>query len=526
MEESVKSYDTSDMIYALATAWGKSAIAVVRVSGDGCIDALSTAFSNQGKLKSSGTNTLVYGHLRDPEDGSPVDDVVVAVYRDGHGYTGEEALEVSCHGGLQVVRTVLSLMEKLGFRKALAGEFTLRAFLHGKMDLTKAEAVEELIDSKGNTGRTMALGRLNGTLFNAIKGIKDILVGVMSTIEVQLDYSEDEIGEDLSFPFDDLSKAIGMVSRIKASYNAGKLYSQGAKVVLAGPTNAGKSSLFNYLLKEDRSIVSSVEGTTRDFIEAQCTIDGIPIRLYDTAGFRSLTQKAVSDGDCEGGRSLMDGQFSIEAQGMERSRSLVDDADIVVYMVGPDKEPEHGPCCPQDSRGKAAAAAPSPKGGDEAAQNETVQDEPTLEETLLSDPRCIVVHSKADILQGHGATNGATNGAANGDAPAQGGGRLFVSVVTGEGFDELCSAIRERLMAGASIQEDGGLVIESERQRECLGRCKDSLDAAMIAARANVPLDIISMDVQEAIEALGEITGEVTTDDVLDRIFGTFCVGK
>ncbi len=484
MEASVKSYDTNDIIYALATAWGKSAIAVVRVSGDGCIEALSKAFSNSRRLKSSKTNAAVYGRLVDPRDGLPIDDVVVTVYRDGHGYTGEEALEVSCHGGLQVVRAVLSLMEGLGFRKALAGEFTLRAFLHGKMDLTRAEAVEELIDSKGRTGQTMALNRLNGSLFKAISHIKDILVGVMSTIEVQLDYSEDEIGEDLSFPFQELEKAIDAVGRIKATYNAGRLYSQGARVVLAGPTNAGKSSLFNYFLKEERSIVSSVEGTTRDFIEAQCTIDGIPVRLYDTAGFRDLSQK-TGDGDAGG-------QDGIEAQGMERSRSLLEAADIILYMVGPDEV------------------------GSDGEASEALYE--TLDTELANDPRCIVVYSKADLLQN---TQRETFKDSNHGCAA-----VLVSVVTGQGFQDLCNEISRRLTLDVQVQGDDGLVIESERQKTDLERCQNALDSAMMAAKHDVPLDIVSMDIQEAIEALGEITGEVTTDDILDRIFGTFCVGK
>lgn len=488
MEASVKSYDTNDMIYALATAWGKSAIAVVRVSGDGCIEALSKAFSNSRRLRASKTNTAVYGRLVDPKDGLPIDDVVVTVYREGHGYTGEEAVEVSCHGGLQVVRAVLSLMEGLGFRKALAGEFTLRAFLHGKMDLTKAEAVEELIDSKGRTGQTMALNRLNGSLFKAISNIKDILVGIMSTIEVQLDYSEDEIGEDLSFPFQELEKAMAAVGRIKATYNAGRLYSQGARVVLAGPTNAGKSSLFNYFLKEERSIVSSVEGTTRDFIEAQCTIDGIPVRLYDTAGFRDLSQKTV-DGDAGG-------QDVIEAQGMKRSRSLLEAADIILYMVGPDEV------------------------GSDGEASEALYE--TLNAELVNDPRCIAVYSKADLVQNaQGRDSENANGKKHDDCAA-----VFVSVVTGQGFLDLCNEISRRLTLDVQVQGDDGLVIESERQKASLERCQNALGAAMMAAKHDVPLDIVSMDIQEAIEALGEITGEVTTDDILDRIFGTFCVGK
>lgn len=482
----VRSYNTSDIIYALATAWGKSAIAVVRVSGQGCIEAFSKAFSFPKKLQNAKSNTVVYGHLRDVKEGIPIDDVVLTVYRDGHGYTGEESLEISCHGGLQVVKAVLELMPSLGFRQAVAGEFTLRAFLHSKMDLTQAEAVEELIDSRGRTGQTMALNRLNGSLFNAIEYIKDILLGIMSTIEVQLDYSEDEIGEDLSFPFEKLQRAIDEVKKIKGTFSTGRLYSQGAKVVLAGPSNAGKSSLFNYFLKEERSIVSSVKGTTRDFIEAECSLNGIPIRLYDTAGFRELDDFDTAQGSGKTEHdSTQESQNDIEAEGMRRSKSLLDKAHIIVYMLD----------------------APS-------------LDAPCNNDTILDDPRCIIVESKIDLCK-NDPKKAVLSAKENGKYKAIG-----LSVVTGEGFDILCSEITRRLTSDVESCGEDALVIESERQRENLARCYDSLNAASLAAKNKLPLDIVSMDIQDALESLGEITGEVTTDDILDRIFGSFCVGK
>ena len=454
----MNSYDTDDMIFALATPWGKSAIAVVRASGAGCIKAMEKVFSAYKKLEKCSSNYAVYGHLKDLE-GKPIDDVVITVYKDGHGYTGEESLEISCHGGLQVIRAILELLPNLGFRKALAGEFTLRAFLHSKMDLTRAEAVEELIDAQGRTGQIMALNRLSGSLFKRISEIKDILLSIMSTIEVQLDYSEDEIGENLDFPIEDLNKALDALTKIRLSYNAGKLFSQGARVVLAGPSNAGKSSLFNFFLKEDRSIVSETKGTTRDFIEAQCSIDGIPVRLYDTAGFRSASQTNIDE---------------VELEGMKRSRSLLDVANVIVYM----KE----------------AGAP--------ADSEDFE--------ILKDCRTIVVESKHDLDPQRKSPEGV----------------ISLSTVTGEGFEALCKRIVNLLMADIPQTGDDALVIQSDRQKENLQRCIESLETARMALSVDLPLDIISMDIQEALEALGELTGEVTTDDILDRIFGSFCVGK
>jgi tRNA modification GTPase len=454
----MNSYDTDDMIFALATPWGKSAIAVVRASGAGCIKALKPVFSAYKKLEKCSSNYAVYGHLKDL-DGQGIDDVVITAYKDGHGYTGEEAFEISCHGGLQVIKAVLALLPKLGFRKALPGEFTLRAFLHEKMDLTRAEAVEELIDSQGRTGQIMALNRLNGSLFNRIVQIKDLLLSIMSTVEVQLDYSEDEIGENLDFPMEDLNKALKALNKISISYKAGRLYSQGARVVLAGPSNAGKSSLFNFFLKEDRSIVSSTKGTTRDFIEAQCTIEGIPVRLYDTAGFRDAAQVNIDE---------------VELEGMKRSRSLLEAADVIVYMREVDVQ----------------------------ASTEDFE--------ILQDPRTIIVESKHDLNPQRTSPEGV----------------ISLSTVTGEGFEVLCQCITSLLFKDIPQTTDDALVIQSDRQKENLQRCIESLEAAKMALDIDLPLDIVSMDLQEALEALGELTGEVTTDDILDKIFGSFCVGK
>ena len=446
-------YNPHDIIFALATAWATSAIAVVRVSGEGCIEALSKAVRSSRDICKAKTNSAVFCHLLDPTDGTDVDDVVITLYRDGHGYTGEEALEISCHGGLQTVKAILSVMEKLGFRQALAGEFTLRAFMHGKMDLTRAEAVNELINSQGRAGQKMALSRLNGALFKRIDEIKAIILEIMSIVEVQLDYSEGEIGEDLEFPMDKLDEAISALSGIRNTYSTGRLFSQGARVVLAGPSNAGKSSLFNLLLKEERSIVSSTKGTTRDYIEALCTIDGIPVRLYDTAGFRSLSES------------------EIEEEGIRRSRSLMDAADVIIYMAD------------------ATEAVPA--------------DDP-----ILSDPRCIAVLNKTDLCN------------------ARREGFISLSVTTGEGFDVLCRSLVSKLTSDIVMPDDSGLVIENERQKSDLQQAEKALMGAKTAVENDLPLDIVSMDIQEALQALGELTGEVTTDDILDRIFGSFCVGK
>lgn len=441
----MSSYNTQDIIYALATAWGKGAIAVIRVSGNGCIERFEPFFESRKKLSEYKSSNAVFGNIKD------TDQCVVTVYKDGHGYTGEEAFEISCHGGLETVKAILSLLGKIGFRAALRGEFTLRAFLHGKMDLTKAEAVNELINSQGKTGALMALKRLNGELFEQIEQIKSIVSDILATVEVQLDYAEDEIGEDLTFPIEKLDRAIEKLRTISSSFNAGRLYSQGAKVVLAGSTNSGKSSLFNYFLKEERAIVSAVEGTTRDYIESSCEIDGIPVRLFDTAGLRNSND-------------------TIEMEGINRSHSLLQSADVIIYLV--------------DSR------------------------RPLVDDEIVSDSRCILVESKSDLAKGNIK------------------GAIELSVKTGEGFDKLCNAVSAMLKKDIVLNDDSSLTIENQRQQEELIRAENALNDAKTHLGMELPLDIVTMDIQEAVQALGEITGEVTTDDILDRIFAGFCVGK
>lgn len=267
-------YTTDEPIYALATPYAPSAIAVVRTSGDDAIEMISRAFSGAKRLLAAQNATLVHGRLRDAS-GSDVDEVVLAVYRKGHGYTGEEAVEINAHGSLRGLDRIFRLLEELGFRKAKKGEFTYRAFMHGRLDLTQAEAVEELISAKSESVQAAALDRLEGSLKKKLQDIRRRLLMMSASLEVQLDYAEDEILEDWVMPTAELNAIISELSRIRATYDASALWREGAKVVLAGETNAGKSSLFNLLTKEERAIVSPVRGTTRDYLEADTMIHGI-----------------------------------------------------------------------------------------------------------------------------------------------------------------------------------------------------------------------------------------------------------
>ena len=432
-------YTTEEPIYALATPFSPSALAVIRTSGTDAISLVQKVF--KGRLTGRPNGTAVHGWIVD-KNREKVDEVVALLYNHGHGYTGEEAVEIMCHGSLPVIKKISTTLEEAGFRLALKGEFTYRAFLGGRMDLTEAEAVEELVSAKGERGRKDALSRLSGSIKNEADKAKDEIINILASLEVQLDYGEDDIPEEWIFPRERVDAIINRLEKIRSTYASSRLYSQGAKVVLAGSTNAGKSSLFNALLKENRAIVSSVAGTTRDYIETECEMNGIPVRLFDTAGLRS-------SGD------------EIEKEGILRSKELMDDADLVVYVLAPGEvEPE------------------------EKMEN------------------AIYIHSKSDIAPGEGIT---------------------FSSITGEGLDKVVDAITTFLSRDKRSVSDVP-VIESERQERKLGETIDALKDAEKARDCSV--DIIALYFQSALSALSELTGETTSDDILEVLFSSFCLGK
>lgn len=450
-------YDTNDIIYALATAWGTAPIAVIRISGAGCFSLLSRAFSRPEALQGSGSHTVLHGDLIDPGSLEPVDEVLLTLFKDNRGYTGEESVEISCHGSMAGVETIFTILSTLGMRPASPGEFTFRAFMHGRMDLTRAEAVMEIVSSRSRLAHSLALGRLEGNLFRLIEGIKQQVLQAVSVVEIQLDYAEDEIGDDVEFPSDLVSDAKRHIDELLETYHVGKLYGEGARVVLAGATNAGKSTLFNLLLREERSIVSEIHGTTRDFIESKTVLDGIPILLYDTAGLRESVD-------------------SVEQEGIRRTRKLIKEADLILLMLD-------GTECDEES----------------VAQHER----------LIADKRCIVVWNKSDL---------ATRSPFPGSFP--------LSAKRGEGFASLRNEMVERLRKRAERPDGQAVVIESARQREELKRASDALDRALVLVREEIPLDIVAIELGEALHALGSLTGDVASADILEQIFSRFCVGK
>ncbi len=453
-------YAPEEPISSIATALAPAALGIVRVSGTGCIELVSKVFSRPKALLEAPGNTLVYGWIVD--QGQKIDEVMLSVYRAPKSFTGEDMVEISCHGGPAVVTAIQNLMLKSGFRQANRGEYTFRAYINGKTDLTKAEAVKEIIDSHTDTSRSHAAGRLAGSLFAEIDSIKKLIIDTLASIEVEIEYPEDE--ETIADTFDrkNIEIAIKRLQSLVDSWQGEKLYQDGARVVLAGRTNAGKSSLFNAILKEERAIVSDIEGTTRDWLESWASINGIPVRLFDTAGLRETSDQ-------------------IEAQGVEISRNLVHDADVVLYLV-------------------------------DSQQGLIKEDRDFIEH--CTEP-LIIVETKID-KDGENREN---------IEITESFSVCKISSKTGEGIAELFNQISAILTAGLSSErQQAGL--GSARQKESVAEALECVKHALVSADDNYTLDAVVQDLEDAIDSLGEVTGDVTPDDVLGSIFANFCVGK
>ena len=453
-------YTPEEPISSIATALAPAALGIVRVSGKGCIELVSKVFSRPKALLEAPGNTLVYGWIQ------KIDEVMCAVYRAPKSYTGEDMVEIFCHGGPAVVTAIQNLMLKSGFRQANRGEYTFRAYINGKTDLTKAEAVREIIDSHTDDSRSHAAGRLAGALYEEIDSIKKLIVDTVAAIEVEIEYPEDEENFSDTFDCSNLEQAVNRLQSLVDSWKGEKLYQDGARVVLAGRTNAGKSSLFNAILKEERAIVSDIEGTTRDWLESWASINGIPVRLFDTAGLR-------------------DTEDIIEAKGVEISKSLVHEADVVLYLI-------------------------------DSSEGMNEEDKAFVENCTVP---LIIVWTKTDLPSLRGATPMSLSGLTRQSLTCT------VSSKTGQGMAELFNQIQTLLTAGLSTEHtQAGL--GSARQKDAVAEALERVKHALAAASDDYSLDAVVQDLEDALDSLGEVTGIVTPDDVLGTIFANFCVGK
>ena len=456
--------DRNDTIAAIATPLGEAGIAIVRISGPGAIEAVRSVFRGKSDLKHAESHTIHFGTIVHPTDGV-LDQVLVSVFRKPHSYTGEESVEISCHGSYYVSAKILETVIGAGARMADPGEFTQRAFLNGKIDLMQAEAVADLIHSKTSLAHRASLEQLNGRLSTAIEALRQRLLDLCSLLELELDFAEE--GVQIADPrrvnsvFD---IAITELEKLVNSYGFGKLIRDGVKVVLAGNPNAGKSSLLNLLLQESRAIVSEIPGTTRDVIEESIVIEGIAFRLVDTAGLRSTSD-------------------IVEQEGVKRSNSQIDTADMILLLV--------------DSTLPGAAS--------DAFVKKVIE---------IYSEKVLLVFNKIDLVRNHGEL----------EFPA-GVERTQISCVTREGIAALEKKIHDRAVANCDSTASS-MKIQSARHRELLGRTLASVASARRAFQESLGGELVAIDLRAALNSLGEIIGLTTPDDVLNNIFSRFCIGK
>jgi tRNA modification GTPase len=473
-------YGDESPIAAPATAPGESALALIRCSGPGSLELLAHIFSRPAKLRSAKGNSIVHGWILSGSRGEPVDEVLVSVYRAPASYTGEEGADISCHGGAAVLRALMGVLRAAGFRDGLPGEFSFRAFINGKLDLTRSESVMELVKARTDEARGRAVSRLAGRLLEEIAAIKGGLVEILAETELHLDYDETELSLPGEEPAEGVlpgreraEAALGRMRALAGTWGRERLYQEGALAVIAGRPNAGKSSLFNAMLGEDRSIVTGIPGTTRDWIEALVSAGGIPLRLADTAGLR--------EGE--------DWPDRVEQIGVRKSRELLDRADLVLYLIDGARGPD-----PADLA---------------FLQNREGKPRPVL-----------ALWNKADIAP---PPEPWTLPLA---AP------LPLSAKTGLGLGELWGAVTGALERAAGGPPGDGLPPEpgpglgTERQKDLISRSIAALEEALELAGRGEALELIAPCLREAVNALGEITGEVSTTEILETIFSKFCVGK
>ncbi len=482
----------NDTIAAIATAQGYGGIGVIRVSGPEAFELVLPLLRRpNGVVDLPPSHQLTLGHIVLPETGEVLDETLVAFMRAPHTYTREDVVEIQGHGGPLVLQRILRLVLAQGARMANPGEFTMRAFLNGRLDLAQAEAVMDLISSQTEMGHRLAMQQLRGRVSAQVQDARHDLLGVIARIEASIDFPEEDVptpqAEELA-PL--ILTAQRKVEALLAGSEQGRLYRQGLRTAIIGRPNVGKSSLLNALLRAERSIVTPIAGTTRDTVEEVANIRGMPLHLIDTAGITPTSDP-------------------VEQIGVERSRAAAESSDVVLLVFdGAEALTE------QDRRVSdelwAMGFGGSHDDRDDGQKVESDQD-------IMQRRPVIVVINKTDSRQYIEMEEIRRMWP---DVPF-----VATSTITGEGLSALEAAIVELVMAGKTVQSEGALVT-SARHAEALRRAAEHIRASLVPLRDGLPLDFVSIDLRAAYGALGEVTGETASDDLLERIFSEFCIGK
>lgn len=461
-------YCTEDTIAAIATPPGRGAIGVIKISGEEARSILQAIFKPAKPHPDFEPRRLYYGFIVDPETEERLDEVLVAYMKAPYSYTREDVVEIYAHSGYINLKKILELVLRMGARLAEPGEFTLRAFLNGRIDLAQAEAIEEIISAKSEVSLKLALKALEGRLSQRINRLKETILEILAHVESAIDFPEEDI--EILAPHE-LKKRIkeevmAEIERLISAQEEGKIYREGLTLVIAGKPNVGKSSLLNALLKEDRAIVSSIPGTTRDFLEELATIGGLPVKLVDTAGLRETDDP-------------------IEKVGVERAWGKVKSADLVVFLVSAETPPDE--------------------------ETEKIYQE------IASLPHLFVIN-KIDLTPNY-ASEWEDFAKSKGIFP------LKISAEKEIGLEELSRSIAEKALSTSFGEVPD--VAPNLRQKMALVKAKEGLELALSELEKKEPLpELIAIGLRSALSALSEITGEVTTEDLLNTIFSRFCIGK
>ncbi len=451
---------SGDTIAAVATPPGEGGIGIVRVSGPLAFTLAERIF-RQARPTPLESHRIYFGALCDPDTGEVLDRALLLTFRAPHSYTGEDVVELSCHGSPLLLRRVLSLLWRLGARPAQPGEFTQRAFLNGKLDLAQAEAVADLIRARTESQLRAALYLHEGKLSRAIRQLNDQLLALLAEVEATIDFSE-EIGElDRESSAQRLQSLLDQLGQLLRTAQSGRLLREGVRVAIIGRPNVGKSSLLNALLGEDRAIVTPIPGTTRDLIEEAFQIQGIPIVVLDTAGLRENPDP-------------------VEQMGIERTHRAMEHADLLLVVF-------------------------------DVSEGLTADDCALLRRLPMNKPH-IIVWNKADLV------------AESVVPPPVGEVAVKVSALTGAGLDRLCTAILERMNLTGVGEES--LLLTHQRHVQAVEDACRHLESALQATLAELPADLLAVDLRAAWQALGEITGESVDEALIQRIFQDFCIGK
>ncbi len=457
-----------DTITAIATAPGEAGIGIVRISGKKAIEIVDKIFKGKKikKLSEIEQRKLTYGYIIDPKTETKVDEVLVVYMKEPYTYTTEDIVEINCHGGIIPVRRILEIVLENGARMAEPGEFTKRAFLNGRIDLAQAEAVMDLISAKTDTSFDVSLNQLEGSLSREVKELRQRLLGMLAHIEASIDFPEhDEEYATYNQLKESGTEIFSNINRLLDTVYTGKILREGLKTVILGKPNVGKSSLLNKILRENRAIVTDVPGTTRDIIEEYVNINGIPLKIIDTAGIRETND-------------------IVEKIGVDKAKELISRADLVITVF-------------------------------DVSENLTKDDMEIIE--LIKNKKAIILLNKTDLK----------NMIAKEDIEKYlpDVKIIYTSMITGIGVSVLEDTLKDMFFSG-EVKIKDNVIVTNVRHRDQLLKAKENLSDAINAINLELPYDLVEVDLKNCWENLGEITGDTVGENIIDKIFEDFCIGK